>query len=446
MKSKLFCLSLVAVLALAFTACGGTATPAAPAAPPADAAAPEPAPEAAVPETGAAEAAFEDPEPGVGGTIELWSMFTGADGDTFDGILDRFNATNPDFTLIYRPMEAGDLYLRLALAVASGEGIPDIAMNHVERIPMFAMQGAVTDLSPFYANAGISPSDFNAKAWSMTEIGGGHFGIPLDVHSWILWANMDIIDELGLNVLSDGTLTWDDFFSIAPAVVDAGYIPFGLSWDWPSFMSSFPQLGGVLSEDGRYPIFNNDIAYRVVNHYRSMVEMGFTQQEGVSAWDEFFAGNILFFPYGVWALNAVNASESNIQPFNFPVFDRANIGHWTSAHFFTVPTDPNREDERVYAALEAIQFVVENSIDWAMAGLVLTHVEASRDPVFQTLPQAWLADQNEELLISDYLFYGFAMDAISRVLTDMFWGHLDISEGLSRAQQEIRDSIEMGGY
>ena len=49
---------------------------------------------------------------GAKGTLEIWTMFTGADGAAFPDIVDAYNATDPDYTVIHRPMEAEDLYLK----------------------------------------------------------------------------------------------------------------------------------------------------------------------------------------------------------------------------------------------------------------------------------------------------------------------------------------------
>jgi multiple sugar transport system substrate-binding protein len=50
------------------------------------------------------------------GVIEYWSVFTGADGVTMQAIVDKYNATNPAYTVNHRAMAADDLYLKLPLA------------------------------------------------------------------------------------------------------------------------------------------------------------------------------------------------------------------------------------------------------------------------------------------------------------------------------------------
>jgi multiple sugar transport system substrate-binding protein len=381
---------------------------------------------------------------GTKGTLEIWSMFTGADGAAFPDIVDMYNATNPDYQVVHRAIEANDLYLKLQLAVASGEGIPDMAMNHIERMPLFQEEGKLTDLSPYLAVAGINKEDYNAKGWEMTDLAGGHYGVPLDVHSYILWVNMDLYEKYGLTDLDDGVLTWEEFEKTAEVVKKDSIIPMGLSWLRPIFLASYAQLGGTLSEDGTAPSFNNDIAKQVLTHYTNMVKAGNSQVEGVDSWKEFTAGNVLYMPEGVWMTNAVNASGLNIKAFDFPVFDASKKGNWTSSHQITIPANPKLDPERIKASLDFIKFVGENSIGWAAAGLVPSHVSVANDDSFKQLPQAFLANENKELKIYDYKYYGLAVESLDKVLGDIFFNKISIEDGLKQASTETKDRIELG--
>src|SRR5699024_10996808 len=126
-------------------------------------------------------------EPGKKGTIEFWTVFTGADGSSMQAMVDAYNATDPDYTVNHRSIEANDLYLKLPLAIQSGEDVPDVAINHVERVPLFQEMGLLEDYSRVLAESNIKRENYNPKAWTMTEIDGGHYGIPLDVHSFCLY-------------------------------------------------------------------------------------------------------------------------------------------------------------------------------------------------------------------------------------------------------------------
>jgi multiple sugar transport system substrate-binding protein len=377
-------------------------------------------------------------------SLEIWTMFTGADGDAFPSIVKKYNDTKPAYPVVHRALEATDLYLKLQLAVASGTGIPDMAMNHVERIPLFQEEGRVLDLTPFLAAAGIKKADYNAKGWSMTDVAGKHYGVPLDVHSFILWVNMDLYKKYSLKDLDDGVLTWAELEKTAAVVKKDKIIPIGLSWLRPIFLSSYAQLGGKLSNDGTVPSFDNEISRKVLTQYTGMVKAGNTQKDGDDAWKAFMGGTLLYMPEGVWMYNAVKDSGMNIKAFDFPVFSAGAKGNWTSSHQFTIPTDPKRSAERVKASLAFIKFVGENSVGWSAAGLIPSHVSAAKDPTFVKMPQAFLAKQNEELKIYNYKYYGYAVEALDKVLGDIFFGKITMDQGLKQAVSETKDKIEQG--
>lgn len=424
---KLIALLLSAAMAFSLAACGGQ--PASGGTDSSGSAVGDPAAEVA---------------PGKKGTLEIWTPFTGADGAAFPDIVDAYNATNPDYTVIHRPMVQEDLYMKLQMAVSSGEGIPDMAINHIERIPLFQEEGRVVDLTPYLANSEIKEENYNAKAWSMTDIDGGHYGVPLDVHSYVLWVNMDLYEKYGLTDLDDGVLTWDEFEKSAEIVKQDGVIPMGLSWWRCLFLGSYAQLGGTLSEDGEEPSFDNDIARQVLDQYCSIVEAGYTQADGEDSWKAFLGGNVLYEPEGVWMWNAVRDSGLNIKAFDFPVFDASEKGNWTSSHQFTIPMQPELDEERIAACLDFMKFVEDHAAGWSVAGLVPAAKSALEDEEFKQLPQYFLAGEDEELKIYDYKYFGSAVEALDKVLADMMYGKLSIDDGLRQAQAETHDAIEMG--
>jgi multiple sugar transport system substrate-binding protein len=378
-----------------------------------------------------------------GGALELWTMFTGADGTTFTEMVETYNARNPTLRVNHMPITAEELYLRLQLSVSSGQGIPDMAVNHVERIALFQEQGRILNLAPYLPNSPVRRENYNQRAWGMTQIGGGQYGIPLDVHSFILWVNWDLYERYGVTDLDDGILTWDEVRATAQRLQAMGSstIPFGLTWLRPMFLASYAQLGGTLSADGINPNFDSPAAQRVLNNYLDLVRSGFTQQQGEDTWRLFLGGDMLYVPEGIWMFNDVRTSGLNIRAFDFPVFDTNVRRNWTSSHQFTIPMRRNFDNNRIAASLEFIHWVGENSLAWAHAGQVPAHVGGQRGD-FHTLPQSFLAAQNQELAIFGYKYYGYAVESLDIVLGDMMFGNIDIMTGLRQAVQETRDRIE----
>ena len=401
-------------------------------------------------ETPPADATEEAPAPddapaGAMGSLEFWTMLTGADGINMDAIVVDFNATNPNFTVNHRPMPAEDLYINFPLAVMSGQGVPDIALNHIERMRVFAENDLISDLTPWLANHGISAANYNPRAWSMASFDGGHWGVPLDVHSFVLYVNMDLYEIHGQGELDDGIITWDEIIDAAPRLVEAGIIPFPITWARAIFLSMYGQLNGSLSTDGENPDFNNADALRVFEFWQMLYNNGWTTREGDSSWEMFLGGHAMFTPEGIWMYNNTVQGGLNVRMVNFPVWDPAVKGNWTSSHQFVVPT-ADRDDDRIAGIFEFIDFVGQNSIEWARAGQVPAHVAILDHPEFVDMPQAFLAGYDQELAMYDFKHYGHAVEALDAVFFEVLFGRMTPEEALDQAIREARDRIEMAGH
>ena len=374
--------------------------------------------------------------------LEIWTMFTGADGTTFTEMVEAYNNTNPTLRVNHIPIEANDLYLRLQLAVASGQGVPDMAMNHIERIALFQEQNRVVNLAPYLANSPIRRENYNAKAWAMTEIAGGHYGIPLDVHSYILWVNWDLYTRYGLRDLDDGVLTWDEVAATGRRIQATGdpITTIGLGWHRVIFLASYAQLGGQLSQNGTDPSFDNAISRQVLDNFRNMVSQGWTHKWGEDPWRMFLGGEMLYMPEGIWMFNDIRGVGMNARAYDFPVFDAARKGNWTSSHQFTIPTRRTLDNDRIAASLSFMNWIGENSNAWATAGQVPAHVGGQRGDL-RNLPQAFLADYDQELVIHGYKYYGDTVEALDVVLSDMIFSNITVDAGLRQAMQEARDRI-----
>ena len=54
-------------------------------------------------------------------------------------IVDEYNATNPAYTVEHLMVEQGDLYAKLPMAINTDQGVPDLVIQHVDRMPTNAM-------------------------------------------------------------------------------------------------------------------------------------------------------------------------------------------------------------------------------------------------------------------------------------------------------------------
>ena len=138
--------------------------------------------------------------------IEYWSVFTDGDGKVMQGMVDAFNAAQDEVHVTHTPMTADDLYQKAPLAVQTGTSVPDVAVVHIERIPNFVDQEMIYSYDlDLLAEAGVKAENYNQAAYVKSEVDGEQYGIPLDVHGFVSYVNMDLVEKYGLNeFLADG--------------------------------------------------------------------------------------------------------------------------------------------------------------------------------------------------------------------------------------------------
>jgi multiple sugar transport system substrate-binding protein len=81
--------------------------------------------------------------------VEFWSVFTGPDGANMQKMVDEYNKTNPAMKVKHRPILGDDLYAKIPTMVASGKNIPDLCVNHVERLPLFVEKDMLIPLDGY---------------------------------------------------------------------------------------------------------------------------------------------------------------------------------------------------------------------------------------------------------------------------------------------------------
>lgn len=382
--------------------------------------------------------------------IDYWSVFTGADGATMQSMVDEFNASQSDVFVTHTPMAADDLYQKLPLNVQTGQGVPDVTIVHIERIPNFVKQGLIYayDLDVL-AESGILPENYNSAAWERSNIGEEHYGIPLDVHSYVTYYNKDLFDKYDLNsFVEDGYLTFDEIRALGDKARAAGWEGeiFNLGWMRSQMLGYYAQTDadGKLTEDGTTPAINNEGMKKAFETVKALCKDGYTTLKNTDYSSKFYGGELLVWTEGIWMKAAAVDAGINFGMLPGVCFDPAKARSWTSSHNFVQFADENRTEEEDKAVATFINWMGEHSKVWAeKAGQCPAHVSINQVEGFKELPQAFLADpaRSEELSIYSYLYWGLFDAAFSRVGWDFVDDTISIDDALQQIEQEINDAI-----
>lgn len=381
--------------------------------------------------------------------IDYWSVFTGGDGAVMQGMVDAFNASQDEVHVNHTPMTADDLYQKIPMTVQTGSGIPDVCVVHIERIPNFVTQELLYsyDLDLIKEAAGIVPENYNQAAWTASDIDGEHYGIPLDVHSYVTYYNKDLFDQYDLNeFVEDGYLTFDEIRALGDKARAAGWEGdiFNLGWLRAQILGYYAQMGdGKLSQDGVTPSINNEAMKTAMQTMRDLWQDGYTTVKNTDYSSKFYGGELLVWTEGIWMKAAVVDAGINFGMLPGVCYTPENAKSWTSSHNFVQFADENRTEEEDAAVAKFVNWMGENSLTWAKdAGQCPSHLSINDVAEFKDMPQAFLADPErvDELAIYSYEYWGLFDTAISRLAWD-FVDVMDIDDALVQVEQEINDAI-----
>ena len=380
--------------------------------------------------------------------IDYWSVFTGADGATMQGMVDAFNASQDEVHVNHTPMTADDLYQKIPMTVQTGTGVPAVTIVHIERIPNFVEQEMLNSYDlDMLAENGVKQENYNAAAWARSDIDGEHYGIPLDVHSYVTYYNKDLFDKYDLNeFVEDGYLTFDEIKALGDKARAAGWEGdiFNLGWMRAQVLGYYAQLNGSLTEDGVAPAINNADMKKVFETMKDLWEGGYTTVKNTDYSSKFYGGELLVWTEGIWMKAAAVDAGINFGMLPGVCYDPANAKSWTSSHNFVQFVDENRTEEEDAAVAKFINWMGENSLTWAKdAGQCPAHLSINDVAEFKDMPQAFLADPEraDELAIYSYQYWGLFDTAISRVGWDFVDDTISIDDALAQVEQEINDAI-----
>lgn len=381
--------------------------------------------------------------------IDYWSVFTGGDGATMQGMVDAFNASQDEVHVNHTPMTADDLYQKIPMTVQTGSGVPDVAVVHIERIPNFVINEMLYayDMDLINDAAGIVAENYNQAAWTASDIDGEHYGIPLDVHSYVTYINKDLFDKYDLNeFVADGYITFDEIRQLGDKARAAGYEGeiFNLGWMRAQMLGYYAQEGdGLLSQDGVHPSINNDSMKKAMETMKSLSEDGYTTVKNTDYSSKFYGGELLVWTEGIWMKAAVVDAGINFEMFPGVCYAPETCKSWTSSHNFVQFADEERTEEEDRAVAKFVNWMGENSLTWAKdAGQCPSHLSINNVAEFKDMPQSFLADpaRVDELNIYSYEYWGLFDTAFSRVGWD-FVDAMSIEDALVQIEQEINDAI-----
>lgn len=363
-------------------------------------------------------------------------------------LIDGFNDTDPEYKIKNVTMQSGDLYTKIPTVVNSGEGIPDLTIVDVARIPGFYAQGLLEPMTSIMEYAPeIKKENYRDTVWDTGTFDGEQYAIPLDMGVIGVAYNEDLVAKYAPNVLDDNRITIDEIKEIIPKASEDGIVTIPVSFfGYEQALAMARSEGAELFTDETTPNINSPEFTKAVQTLKDIVDMGGCSEEGEDNLQLFMAGEVIFCPDGVWDRTALNEIEGlNWSITNSICYNTTDpIYNYANSNQFVMLKNEERSDEKEKVIADFIDYVRENTLAWAGSGQVPASNAADDDPEFQELDQYFFVSTPEmeaSVQFKDYKYAGYADDAINEVFGDILFGHIDLEEGLAQAQQQAEDNI-----
>ncbi|MCR4895210.1 MAG: extracellular solute-binding protein [Lachnospiraceae bacterium] len=273
--------------------------------------------------------------------LEMWCIATESDSNrhSYEAAIADVTAAHPEINFTWEAIENQAYKTKIKAAVAADE-MPDIFFTwSCAFLGEFVDAGRVYCLDDSIANFQYK-DELPEVMLGNTTYGGKHYGVPLTMNIVGLFANMDILAEVGYTEVPG---SYDEFIACCDKLVEAGYIPFGCAgketWCVTEYLESVIEksCGADVLNDiflGRATWNNADVA-SAVDTFQGMVNKGYFDPDGIALSNDevkanFMQGKYAFYMNGTWNCADFAASDfgSKVKVSEFPVInaDKAKLG------------------------------------------------------------------------------------------------------------------------
>lgn len=316
-----------------------------------------------------------------GAVLEMWSPFTGPDGDEMTALAERFSQENPcgvTVTHIAQP----EYVQKLEAAAAAGQ-LP--AMTAVRAINV-AQLAARNVLKPF-SNEAMAvfgeeiAGDLPEDLWNVGLYKEERYSFPLDVHPLVMFYNKELFAAAGIEEPGSEPWTREQFEDALSKLEASGVTPLSLGTAFQGaalWQALIRQYGGSLTDEaGTTATYNSEAGVQALERIKELRDKYTPEISGGGdpEVNVFKQGDVGMTFHGPWWI-------SDLQKLEFVGFaPLPTLGNqpatWGGSHQLGFTTD----DPTTQAAGALwIKWLSDNSMEWAKAGQVPARQSVRNDP------------------------------------------------------------------
>ena len=270
--------------------------------------------------------------------LTMWCIATKSDSNrhSYEAAIADMEKKYPDTKLNWEAIE-NETYKQKIKAAVSGNNMPDIFFTwSCAFLGDFVKDDKVYCLDDAYKGFADKLPE---KMCKNTTYNGKKYGVPLTMNIVGLFANLDILKEVGYDDVPE---TYEKLIECCDKLVAAGKIPFGCAgketWCVTEYLESIIEKScGAKTLDDIFvngATWDNQDVAKAVDIFQEMIKKGYFDPDGISLGNDdvkanFMAGKYAFYMNGTWNCGEFAAKEGfNVKVSEFPVIDgtKAKLG------------------------------------------------------------------------------------------------------------------------
>lgn len=330
--------------------------------------------------------------------LQYWNPFTGPDGPFMGQLVDQFNSANPNIQVTMNTIPGGEYGTQLGTAAAS-DTLPDVAVIWADQVATFAFRNVFRPMDDLVEQMGLSGEDFPEAVWAAGEVNGQRYAVPLDIHPMTMFYNADLLEAAGLE---GPPQTGEEFAQAAAALTTDDSKGFMITSGFPVrqiFEMLLHQFGGsAFSEDGSEVTWNSEAGVRALQWMKdAQAQYSEPNLEVDAELNAFRIGNVGMIWNGIWQTSNMTGDAVEFRGMATAV---PQIGEqpavWAGSHQLALPVHQEPDECRDAAAGMFIQYLLDNSVEWAKAGQIpASNAVRSSEEFLAVEPQASIAPSVE---------------------------------------------------
>ncbi len=379
--------------------------------------------------------------------IDFWTPFSEDDGPYMKEIVEEYNDSQDEYIINLQIEPNEDYYRNLDLAINDGKHTPDLLVMHNEQIISYVEKGLLREMDNFvdenltevYHENGIGGAIINEKV----------YGIPLDIHSMLLFWNKDMFEAAGLDP-EVPPANREEFIEFAKQLTNPNDKEYGFVVPtlWPQEFivpTLVAQNGGSLYKDGRANYTSDEVVDAL------QFELDLIEKHKVSPTDVQTDGELTLFLQGKnamhlngpWMLGQWEKSDLNLGVARVPQLGTENQSVFAKSHNFVVLESTDEEKDKGIS--DFLEYVSENSLAWGESGQAPASKATYESDEFKELNDQGhvMASQFDDAVFSPKVEnWDMAVDPLRDAINSILLGQKDIDDALKEAEEEANKILE----